>query len=139
PAPRGSAAYGGGVGGVPHARWAGSIFPAGGGLSPNPPIPAGALAPRHTISRSDFCGPQLRSLRVRAFRSSAPDHDLAHLSTNSLRVNRRIRSKLLARDDPPAGCTRDRRLAGYRRRYRAGAGAPRVGRGVHVPLAEATS
>src|SRR5262249_11039251 len=63
-------------------------------LSPNPPIHDGALAPRHTItpheilgfhgdpgiSRPDFCGPQLRALRVRAFRSSAPDHDLAHLA-----------------------------------------------------------
>src|SRR5215472_1630546 len=49
-----------------------------------------ALAPRHTIppheilgfqgdpgiSRPDFCGPQLRTLQMRAFRSSAPDHDL---------------------------------------------------------------
>src|SRR5262249_30606546 len=29
-------------------------------LHPDPPIPDGALAPRHTISRPGFCGPQLR-------------------------------------------------------------------------------
>src|SRR5262249_35452999 len=61
-------------------------------LSPNPPINDGALAPRHTISRACFCGPHLRILRMRALRSSAPTHDLAHLATNSLAANRWIRA-----------------------------------------------
>ena len=64
-----------------------------GRLSPDPPIPNGALAPWHTISGPGFCGPQLRIRRMRALRSSAPDPDLAHLGTNSLAVNRWIRAK----------------------------------------------
>src|SRR5215472_12114526 len=50
-------------------------------------------APRHTISRPGFCASRLRTLRVRALRCSAPDHDLAHLATNSLAANRWIPAK----------------------------------------------
>ena len=59
---------------------------------PNPPIRRRRLGPHaHHLAarllRSSFMQPELHSLRC-----SAPDPDLAHLDTNSLAANRRIRA-----------------------------------------------
>src|SRR5207249_8761388 len=85
-----------------------SPSPLAGPESPDPRRRLGAqahhLAARHlppheirTPTHRDFVGtPGLRSsvtqLRLRSFRCSAPNHDLAHLDTNSLAANRWIRA-----------------------------------------------